>query len=432
MSKTPEAAASIVSSIADVGAVATPVRGPSMLQRIGKHLFLRSLANLRQGELTVFEPATGERHTFGRRTPDCELQATLEILHPQTYADVAFGGTVGGGEAYMRGLWRADDLTALVRLLVLNRDALESMEGAAAVVADPVRRVLHWANRNTMDGSRRNIAAHYDLGNDLFALFLDPTMMYSCAYFERADATLHEAQLAKLDRICRKLRLGPNDHLLEIGTGWGGLALHAARHYGCRVTTTTISREQHEWAREKLDAAGLLDNGRVTLLLEDYRNLAGRYDKLVSVEMIEAVGAKFLDTYTAKCSSLLEPHGAMLLQAITLQDQIYEQALKSVDFIQRYIFPGSFIPSITAIADSFRRSTDMKVFHLEDIGPHYATTLRHWREKFMARLPEVRALGYPETFVRMWEFYLCYCEGGFLERQIGDVHLLLTKPRCRI
>jgi cyclopropane-fatty-acyl-phospholipid synthase len=432
MSKTSEAAASIVSSVAEVATAMPSGHRLSPLQRIGKKLFLGALGNFRHGELVVTEPATGERHTFGRRTAECDLHTTLEILHPQTYADVAFGGTVGGGEAYMRGHWRASDLTALVRLFVLNRDAMESVEGAAAFFAEPVRRVLHWANRNTVDGSRRNIAAHYDLGNDLFALFLDETMTYSCAYFEREDATLHQAQVAKLDRICRKLRLGPGDRLLEIGTGWGGLALHAARHYGCHVTTTTISREQHDWAREKLDAAGLLADGRVTLLLEDYRNLTGRYDKLVSVEMIEAVGARYLDTYTAKCGSLLEPHGAMLLQAITLQDQIYEQALKSVDFIQRYIFPGSFIPSVTAIADSFRRCTDMKVYHLEDIGPHYATTLRRWRENFLARLPDVRALGYPESFIRMWEFYLCYCEGGFLERQIGDVHMLLTRPRCRI
>ncbi|MDH5177353.1 MAG: cyclopropane-fatty-acyl-phospholipid synthase family protein, partial [Gammaproteobacteria bacterium] len=234
------------------------------------------------------------------------------------------------------------------------------------------------------------------------------------------------------DRICRRLQLSPRDHLVEIGTGWGGLALHAARKYGCKVTTTTISREQHDWAKAKFEAAGLLQSGQVTLLLEDYRSLAGTYDKLVSIEMIEAVGHQFLDTYTAKCASLLKPDGAMLLQAITIQDQVYEQALKSVDFIQRFIFPGSFIPSVSAITDSVRRATDMKVFHLEDIGPHYATTLRKWRENFFARIADVRQLGYPESFVRMWEFYLCYCEGGFLERQIGDVQMLLTKPRCRL
>ncbi len=432
MNKTSEAIASIVPTVDALPVPAAARAEGAWLQRLGKRLFLDALARIQHGELTVVVPGTGERHVFGKRTATCDLHAALEVLHPQTFADAAFGGTVGGGEAYIRGLWRTDDLTALVRMFVANREAMESFEGPAGWVADPVRRVLHWFNRNSVDGSRRNIAAHYDLGNDLFALFLDQTMMYSCAVFEREDASLHEAQLAKLDRICRRLRLSPSDHLVEIGTGWGGLALHAAQKYGCKVTTTTISREQHDWAQQKFAAAGLLQSGQVTLLLEDYRNLTGTYDKLVSVEMIEAVGAQYLDTYTAKCASLLKPDGAMLLQAITIQDQVYEQALQSVDFIQRFIFPGSFIPSVTAIANSLRRATDMKVYHLEDIGPHYATTLRKWRENFLARLPQVRQLGYPDSFVRMWEFYLCYCEGGFLERQIGDVQMLLTKPRCRL
>jgi cyclopropane-fatty-acyl-phospholipid synthase len=400
----------------------------TLLQRLGRKLFLAKLAELRHGELTVID--AGERRTFGKRSADCDLHATLEVLHPQTYADAAFGGTIGGGEAYIRGYWRTDDLTSLIRLFIVNREVMESVEGGAALATAPLRRMLHWLNRNSRDGSRRNIAAHYDLGNDLFALFLDDTMAYSCGVFEREDATLHEAQVAKFERACRRLRLSPSDHLLEIGTGWGGLALHAASRYGCRVTTTTISREQHDWARERIRAAGLSD--RVTLLLDDYRDLRGRYDKLVSIEMIEAVGHQFLDTYTAQCSRLLEPHGAMLLQAITIRDQLYAEALESVDFIQRYIFPGSFIPSVTAIADSVRRATDMKVFHLEDIGPHYATTLRRWRERFFERIDDVRRLGYSEQFVRMWDFYLCYCEGGFLERQLGDVQMLLTKPRCRL
>jgi cyclopropane-fatty-acyl-phospholipid synthase len=432
MSKTNEAVASIVQAADALRLPDATNASGTWLQRLGKRLFLQGLARFQQGELTVVVPATGERYVYGRRTPECDLHATLEILHPQTFADAAFGGTVGGGEAYIRGLWRTDDLTALVRMFVANREAMESFEGAAAYLSDPVRRALHWFNRNSVDGSRRNIAAHYDLGNDLFALFLDETMMYSCAVFADADTTLHQAQVAKLDRICQRLQLSSRDHLVEIGTGWGGLALHAAQNYGCKVTTTTISREQHDWAREKFAAAGLLRSGQVTLLLEDYRNLTGTYDKLVSVEMIEAVGHQFLDTYMAKCASLLKPDGAMLLQAITIQDQVYEQALKSVDFIQRFIFPGSFIPSVAAITDSLRRATDMKVFHLEDIGPHYATTLRHWRENFDGRLAEVRQLGYPDSFIRMWDFYLSYCEGGFLERQIGDVQMLLTKPRCRL
>jgi len=415
-------------SIVPAPAAGVADTGPTALQRLGRRLFLARLERLARGELTLVE--NGERRTFGRRDADCDLRATIEVLHPQTYADTAFGGTVGGAEAFMQGHWRTDDLTSLVRLFIVNRDVMESVEGGAALASVPLRRALHWLNRNSRDGSRRNISAHYDLGNDLFALFLDETMAYSCGVFERADATLHEAQVAKFERICRRLRLAPGDHLLEIGTGWGGFAIHAASRYGCRVTTTTISREQHAWAAERIRAAGLED--RVTLLLDDYRDLRGRYDKLVSIEMIEAVGHQYLDTYTAQCSRLLEPHGAMLLQAITIQDQIYEEALRSVDFIQRYIFPGSFIPSVTAIADSVRRATDMKVFHLEDIGAHYATTLSHWRRNFFARIDDVRRLGYPESFARMWDFYLCYCEGGFLERQLGDVQMLLTKPRCRL
>ena len=407
--------------------LARPAQG-SVLQRTGRNALLGALSGLQLGEITLLE--NGARQRFGRRSAECSLSATIEVRDPQFWADAAFGGTLGAGESFIHDTWRCDDLTALVRIIVLNREIMERMEGGWALVSAPLRRILHWLNRNSRDGSQRNIAAHYDLGNDFFELFLDPTMAYSCGIFEREDATLHEASLAKFDAICRKLELGPQDHLVEIGTGWGGLAIHAAQHYGCRVTTTTISREQHDFARDRIATAGLSD--RIDLRLEDYRDLSGRYDKLVSVEMIEAVGHQYLDTYFAKCASLLKPDGAMLLQAITLQDQFYEEALKRVDFIQRFIFPGSFIPSVTAIVDSVTRSTDMKLFHLEDIGPHYATTLRRWREAFFAALPSVRALGYPESFVRMWDFYLCYCEGGFAERQLGDVHMLLTKPRSRI
>jgi len=341
----------------------------------------------------------------------------------------AFGGSIGAGEAYMQGYWTTNDLTDLVRLLVLNREVLDGMETGLARLTVPAQKVLHWLNRNTQEGSRRNIAAHYDLGNDFFKLFLDETMMYSSAIFERPNMSLHEAQVARLAHICRKLDLKPTDHLLEIGTGWGGLALHAAKHFGCRITTTTISREQHALAVERIQATGLSD--RITVLLSDYRDLTGQYDKLVSIEMIEAVGHQFFDTYFSKCGALLKPDGMMLLQAITIADQRYEQAKRSVDFIQRYIFPGSCIPSVAAMTDSIARASDLRLFHLEDIGPHYATTLRKWRENFFANIAAVRALGYPESFIRMWEFYLCYCEGGFTERVIGDVHMLLVKPENR-
>jgi len=397
------------------------------LPRLGRKHMLAQLARITDGELRIHDGH--ESFRFGQRTARCALTTTITVHSPQFWADAAFGGTVGAGEAYIHGLWHCDDLTALVRIMVVNRDIMEGMEGGWAAGSAALRRALHWLNRNSKEGSARNIAAHYDLGNELYKLMLDETMAYSCGIFLTEDATLQEASIAKFDAACRKLALTPSDHLVEIGTGWGGLAIHAAEHYGCRVTTTTISREQHDFAKEKIAARGLSD--RITLLFEDYRDLKGQYDKLVSVEMIEAVGADYLDTYFAKCSSLLKPTGAMLLQAITIQDQFYARALQSVDFIQRFIFPGSFIPSITAIADSVTRVTDMKVFNLEDIGPHYARTLRLWRERFFANIAQVRKLGYPESFNRLWEFYLCYCEGGYAERQLGNAQVLLTKPGCR-
>jgi cyclopropane-fatty-acyl-phospholipid synthase len=329
----------------------------------------------------------------------------------------------------MQGYWSTDDLTALVRILLHNREVLDGMEIGLARATAPLRKALHWAARNTRRGSRRNISAHYDLGNDFFRLFLDPTMMYSSAVFEHPGMTLEAASIAKLDRICRKLDLHPGDHVMEIGTGWGGFAMHAAANYGCRVTTTTLSRRQHELAHERIAAAGLAN--RVTLLLEDYRDLSGQYDKLVSIEMIEAVGHQYYDAYFRKCSELLKPDGMMMLQAITIADQRYESARDSVDFIKRYIFPGCCIPSVAALSDSIARASDMRLFHLTDIGPHYATTLRWWRENLFANLDQVRALDYPDEFIRMWEFYLCYCEGGFSERVLGDAQMLLVKPLAR-
>jgi cyclopropane-fatty-acyl-phospholipid synthase len=403
------------------------VASDSWLQRTGRNALLGQLKHLKHGEIAVVEG--GEVHRFGKPTPECSLSATVEVVHPQFWADAAFGGTTGAGEAYIHGHWRSDDLTALVRIMVLNREIMQTMEGGLAFLTSPLRRIFHWMNRNSKDGSRKNIAAHYDLGNDFFQLFLDDTMAYSCGIFEAPEATLKEASLAKFEAVCRKLQLKPSDHLVEIGTGWGGLAIYAAKKYGCRVTTTTISKEQYALAKERVAAEGL--NDRIDLRLDDYRDLVGQYDKLVSIEMIEAVGHQFLDTYIAKCASLLKPNGAMLIQAITIQDQIYNDALKSVDFIQRFVFPGSFIPCVTAITDAVTRSTDMKVYHLEDIGPHYATTLRMWRENFFANIGKVRALGYPEEFIRLWDYYLCYCEGGFAERQLGDVHMLMVKPGWR-
>jgi cyclopropane-fatty-acyl-phospholipid synthase len=414
------------------GDLAAPPERPSLLARLGRHLLLGRLATFVHGELRVVEPS-GEQHVFGRRSAEYDIGCTLYIDHAQTFADAAFGGTVGAGEAYIRGLWRSDDLTSLVRIFVANREQMNAIDSGWSLVSRPLLRLFHWANRNSRDGSARNIAAHYDLGNELYEIMLDETMAYSCAIFPRPGASLAVASTAKFEAVCRKLDLKPTDHVLEIGTGWGGFAIHAVERYGCRVTTTTISPAQYEYAVKKIAARGLAD--RITVLLHDYRDLrgdlAGPYDKLVSIEMIEAVGANFMDTYFRHCARLLKPEGSMLLQAITIQDQFYERALRSVDYIQRYVFPGSFIPSIDAISRSVRKASDFKIFHLEDIGPHYARTLRAWRERFFHNLGAVRKLGYSDSFVRLWEYYLCYCEGGFLERQLGTVQMLLTKPACR-
>jgi cyclopropane-fatty-acyl-phospholipid synthase len=410
----------------DAGVVAAATSS-SFIESLARRLVLQRLQQLRQGELRIVDGS--EVFRFGSSGTDSTLRVTVEVLSPQFYVEVAFGGTVGVGGAYIDGHWRCDRLTDLVRLFVINRDAMNGLDRRWATLRAPLMRAVHWMNRNTHSGSARNIAAHYDLGNDLYKLMLDETMAYSCGIFTAPHSTLTEASRAKFDAACRKLDLRPGDHLLEIGTGWGGMAVHAAQHYGCRVTTTTISREQYAYARELVEKLGLRD--RVTLLLEDYRTLDGQYDKLVSIEMIEAVGARFLDTYLRKCASLLKSSGAMLLQAITIQDQFYRQALRSVDYIQRFVFPGSFIPSVSAITDSVRRVTDFKLFHLEEIGPHYVRTLAAWRKNFFDHISEVRRLGYSDRFVRMWEFYLSYCEGGFAERALGDVQMLLTKPESR-
>lgn len=413
-------------TVATLNAPAAPK--PHFLDGLAAQAVRGRLAGIKYGTITLVDGGCSEQ--YGLPTDRCPLSATLHVHDPRFYSEIAFGGTIGAGEAFMQDYWRVDDLTALMRILLQNREVLDGMETGLARLAAPLQKALHWTARNTRSGSSRNIQAHYDLGNDLFQLFLDPTMMYSSAIFDHPGMTLEQGSIAKLDRICRKLALKPGDRVIEIGTGWGGFAMHAVRHYGCHVTTTTISPAQHELARERIAAAGL--SGNIELLLTDYRDLRGQYDKLVSIEMIEAVGYQYYDDYFRKCSELLKPEGAMLLQAITIADQRYEAAKKAVDFIQRYIFPGSCIPSVTAISDSVARVTDMRLFHLEDIGPYYATTLRMWYDNFNAKLEQVRALGYPDAFIRMWQFYLCYCEAGFIERVIGDAQMLLIKPQCRL
>jgi cyclopropane-fatty-acyl-phospholipid synthase len=397
------------------------------LDRLARKAVHKHLRAIEHGEIVLREGKN--EYYFGKKTSECGLCVTVNILDMRFYSDIAFAGSVGAGEAYMQGFWTCNNLTTLVRLLLINRHVLDGMDYSLSRLKAPLHKVLHWLNRNTRSGSRRNIEAHYDLGNELFEQFLDPTMMYSSAYYQTPTMSLDQAATAKLDRICLKLELTPDDHILEIGTGWGGFAIHAARHYGCRVTTTTISRQQYELASTRIKQAGLED--RITVLLDDYRDLQGEFDKLVSIEMIEAVGHQYLDTYFSKCSHLLKPNGMMLLQAITIADQQYEAALQDVDFIKRYIFPGGFLPSVAVMTNTIAKTTDMKLFHLEDIGPHYATTLRDWHQRFFTHLKQIQALGYSDGFVRMWDFYLCYCQGAFMERAIGTVQMLLVKPGCR-
>lgn len=368
----------------------------------------------------------GQTWAFGDASSP--YRAVVEIRDPAVYKEFVLGGALGAAEAYVLKLWDAHDLTAVVRVFARNLNALESNKWMVSF-----RKALSWIdhrfNRNTINQSRRNIAAHYDLGNDLFEKFLDPQMMYSAAMYPAESASLEDAQTFRLHRICQKLDLQPHDHLLEIGTGWGGMAIFAAKHYGCRVTTTTISQQQYDYAAQRIKEEGLED--RVTLLLQDYRLLTGEYDKLVSLEMIEAVGHEYLATYFKKCDSLLKSHGAMLLQAITIADQRYDYYRKSVDFIQKYIFPGGALPSISRMANEVSNVTQMTVKHLEDFGPHYARTLKDWRERFNRQSEQLYELGYDEAFQRLWNYYFAYCEGGFWERNIGVAQLLLAKPDNR-
>jgi len=394
--------------------------------RLARSLIMNRLNEVSFGQLTVVD----ERgpHVFGRS--DSGPRATVQIHHPDAWTAIALGGSLGAGESYMDGLWSADDLVATVRVLLRTSTRLSNLDGSGlGLVRSTVEGLYHRMRRNTKDGSRRNIADHYDLGNDFYALWLDPSMMYSSALWERDDMTLEEAQQARLDRICRKLELRPDDHLLEVGTGWGGMAIHAASRFGCRVTTTTISREQHDLAVARVRDAGLSE--RITVLLQDYRDLRGSFDKLVSIEMIEAVGAEYFDTYFAKLGKLLRSDGLALIQAITTPDDRFDESVGRMDFIKRHIFPGGQLPSVDAMTSAWRKESDFRLLHFEDFGDDYARTLREWRRRFRARLSEVETLGYPPRFQRMWDFYLASCEGAFLERHCGVAQLLLARPDAR-
>ncbi|MGA8890218.1 MAG: cyclopropane-fatty-acyl-phospholipid synthase family protein [Anaeromyxobacteraceae bacterium] len=388
-------------------------------------LVLPRLSSLADGQLTLREG--GASTTFGNPARD-GLAAEVVVRNPAFWRRVATGGTLGAAESYADGDWDTPDLTAVVRLVARNVSAMDGLEAGLAALRRPVDAVRHALRRNTRSGSRRNITEHYDLGDDFFQLMLDPTMTYSCGIFERPESTLEEASIAKIDRLCRMLRLGPDDHLLEIGSGWGAFALHAASRYGCRVTTTTISANQLARARRRIADAGLSDS--VTVLHTDYRDLTGQFDKLVSVEMLEAVGADYYGTFFQKCASLLTDEGLMALQTITIADARYDQHVRGVDFIKRHVFPGSNIPSITALLQAATRNSDLTLRRLDDIGPHYATTLAAWREN-LARNAEAVSRITEERFRRIWHYYLCYCEAGFAEGYLGDAQMLLARPRGR-
>lgn len=391
-----------------------------------KRLVLRRLERIELGSLVVQDGAQSWR--FG--DSDQTETAMIVVRRPDFYRRLITGGSLGAAEAYIQGDWDTPDLAQLLQVLARNADAMNSVDGKLAKLSKPLRVAMNWLKRNTKSGSRRNISAHYDLSNEFFALMLDKSMTYSSAVFHRPDMTLGDAQVEKYDRICRKLDLKPEDHLLEIGTGWGGFAMHAASNYGCRVTTTTISAQQHALAQARFREAGLDD--KITLLQQDYRDLRGQYDKLVSIEMIEAVGEKFLPSYFEQCSKLLKPNGVMAIQAITIPDHRYDAYRNSVDFIQRYIFPGGFLPSIRAIGQCLASHTDLRFLHCEDFGPHYGKTLQMWRQNFWNSIDHVRKLNFDDRFIRTWEYYLCYCQAGFEERLIGVSQFVFTKPLARM
>ena len=391
-------------------------------QTVARGLACALLERIESGQLTLVE--NGNRRVFGSGSP----QATVVVRDPRTWTALRRGGK-GLAESFVDGWWDSPDVTAVIEVAARNLHGIDDLRRRLTPVREPWQRGRAFLQRNTPLRSRDDIAAHYDLGNDLFELMLDETMMYSSAIFARRDQPLEEASRAKLDRICDKLDLQPSDHVLEIGTGWGGFALHAAQTYGCRVTTTTLSREQRDLALERVSEAGLSD--RVTILLDDYRELTGTYDKLVSIEMIEAVGWKDFGTFFDQCASLLRPDGVMALQAITIDDRLYDVEKAQKSFMNSLIFPNGCLPSVEVIARNVARHSDFRMVNLEDITPHYAETLRRWRANVEAHAPRLAQMGYDQRFQRLWTLYLSFCEAGFTERRIGSVQIVLAKPRWR-
>jgi cyclopropane-fatty-acyl-phospholipid synthase len=407
-------------------AESTPTRKSTrnILDSFFRKLVVNRLSSTQGGKIELHD--AGEKFVFGQSS---DLTTTLNIHRPRFFRQAVLGGSLSVAHAYIHGDWDCDDLTSFFRIFVRSHSKPSFLTRSVMNVTNFSHRIYHWLHDNTRSGSRQNISAHYDVGNDFYRLWLDPTLAYSSGIFPTPDASMTEASKEKFDRVCRKIEVSDNDHLVEIGTGWGGFALHAVENYQCKVTTTTISSQQHEIARERIEASGKQD--RIKLLQTDYRDLTGQFDKLVSIEMIEAVGYKHLDQYFSRCSQLLRPDGTMVLQAIVMPERGYRNYLNSVDFIQRYVFPGGCLPSVAAMLESAGRATDLRFVHAEDFAPHYAETLRRWRTAFEQRLDTIRQLGYSEKFIRLWRYYFCYCEAAFEERCVGVVQVQFDKPQCR-
>jgi len=396
----------------------------NILHRLARALVFNQLNKIKIGHIVIIEGNI--KFSFGKKD---KLNVTVTVHDPRFYGALAFGGSIGVSEAFMQKFWSASDLTKLIRIMAINQNTMDQLEGLFNIFIKPILKCLHYLNQNSVKGSEINISKHYDLGNEFFSLFLDSTMMYSSAVFKNPQDSLYKGSIHKLETICQSLELTSQDHIVEIGSGWGGFAIYAAQHYGCKVTTTTISKEQYKYVRQKIKDLKL--SHKITVLLSDYRHLKGQYDKLVSIEMLEAVGYQYYETYFKVCANLLKPQGLAVIQTITIADQRYEKAKRSVDFIQRYIFPGSCIPSITALQNSMTQSSDLRIYSIHDIGIHYARTLALWREAFFKRLKDIKVLGFDDAFIRMWHFYFSYCEGGFQEKVISDIHLKLVKPGYR-
>jgi cyclopropane-fatty-acyl-phospholipid synthase len=387
-----------------------------------KSILFRKLKGINNGELTIIDGA--KKHIFG--IAGSAFKAELEVCSQEFYVFLGSGGTNGAAEAYTAGYWSSKNLVTLIQLIIKNKNTLLGLESGLARLTNPITKFIHKQRQNTLQGSKNNILAHYDLSNDFYKLWLDPTMTYSSGIFSRKESSMQDASVEKIDRICRKLNLSNKDNVLEIGTGWGSFAVHAAKNYGCKVTTTTISDNQFQYASELISNEGLSD--KITLLSKDYRELEGAFDKVVSIEMIEAVGAEYVPGFFEKASSLLKKNGLMVLQGITYNDPNFDDYKNSVDFIRKYIFPGSCLVAMPQILNAIKEKTDMVMIDSEDITQHYAKTLEIWREDFQKALPQVKELGFSESFTRIWNFYLVYCEAGFLENLIGDFQLVFAKP----